>query len=898
MIKKRQMRWSQQGAHFLLLLRTRIFNDELRDMFRKRYLNFPIRIVLPAILTVFLFVATINFIILPALEESYLARKREMICELTESAWSILSIFEGQERSGRMTHEEAQAQALSHIRNMRYGPQRKDYFWINDMHPRMVMHPYRLDLEGKDISKFKDTNGKCLFVEFVHEVRKYGAGYVDYMWQWNDNPGKIVPKLSYVKGFEPWEWVIGSGIYTDEIRAEMAKSRHKVFIIGLGILFIYFLQFFHFSRQAMLINRNRKQAEEALKESETHLRTLISTIPDLIWLKDQEGVYLFCNPRFESFFGAKEKDIIGKTDYDFVDKEMADFFRKHDKVAMAKGRSNRNEEEVTFSDDEHRETLEVIKTPMYRGDGQLAGVLGIGRDITERKRAEEALLNSEKKYRNLFKNAKIGLFRTQLSDGLLLEANQRLAEMFGYDYQNELIGRFFAANLYVDPETRSHLIAKLKEKGKIKNFEARFRRKDDSIFWAQLSGTINEEERYFEGVIADITENKQAEAEKSRFEDLYSQAQKVEAIGRLAGGVAHDLNNLLTPILGYGEMVLDKFSPEDRRSRYVKQIVRAGMRARDLVRQLLAFGRKQILEYKALDINKTIEGFRQLLRRTIREDIALEIIPAPGIPTVKADIGKIEQVIMNLAVNAQDAMPDGGRLTLETAMVEIDEEYAAVHPDTQAGQYVMLAVSDTGCGMDEETRKHIFEPFFSTKGENGTGLGLSTVYGIVKQHGGNIWVYSESGKGTTFKAYLPISDEAYVEKRAREELTGDLSGSETILLVEDNKHVRDLGHAILTQQGYTVLVAENGVEALALLASYDSLVHLVLTDVVMPGMNGKELFTRAVNKQPGLRVLYMSGYTDNVIAHQGVLDEGIQFIQKPFTVKGLATRVREVLEQA
>ena len=326
------------------------------------------------------------------------------------------------------------------------------------------------------------------------------------------------------------------------------------------------------------------------------------------------------------------------------------------------------------------------------------------------------------------------------------------------------------------------------------------------------------------------------------------------------------------------------------------EILKAGFRARDLVRQLLAFSRKQTLEYRVVDMNEALTGFDKLLRRTIREDIKIEIIPSTDIRAVMADIGQIEQVIMNLAVNAQDAMPEGGRLTIETATVDLDEEYAATHPGVKPGAYVMLAISDTGCGMDDKTRGQVFEPFFSTKGKLGTGLGLSTVYGIIKQHGGNVWIYSEPGMGTTIKVYLPVSGEAHVEEETSEKTAADPKGFETILLVEDDKLVRDLAHSILKRQGYTVLVAEDGPEALTVLEAHDDPVDLLLTDVVMPEMNGRDLFDKVAEKHPDTKVLYMSGYTDNVIAHRGVLDEGTAFIQKPFNVQALAAKVREVLD--
>jgi CheY-like chemotaxis protein len=365
----------------------------------------------------------------------------------------------------------------------------------------------------------------------------------------------------------------------------------------------------------------------------------------------------------------------------------------------------------------------------------------------------------------------------------------------------------------------------------------------------------------------------------------------------LAGGVAHDLNNLLSPILGFSELLLEDTNINDSGKEKLEQIIKAGMGARDLVRQLLAFSRKQTLEYKPLLINETLIGFEKLLQRTIRENIEIKFALSPRIRPVMADISQIEQVIMNLVVNAADAMPEGGKLTIETEPAVLDENYAAHRSGVSPGDYIMLAISDTGCGMDEETRMQIFEPFFSTKGELGTGLGLATVYGIVKQHKGNIWVYSEPGMGTTFKVFLPVSVKKPFERKIIERTTADLKGSETILLVEDNKQVSNIVREILHRQGYTVLLAKNGKEAFKTLGSHNGTVHLLLTDVIMPDINGKELFIKLVQEYPALKVLYMSGYTNNVIVHHGVLDDGVQFIQKPFTTQALSIKVREVLDK-
>jgi len=387
-----------------------------------------------------------------------------------------------------------------------------------------------------------------------------------------------------------------------------------------------------------------------------------------------------------------------------------------------------------------------------------------------------------------------------------------------------------------------------------------------------------------------------AEAERERLEKQFHQAQKLESIGRLAGGVAHDLNNLLIPILGYGELLLLESTDPEQRRENVEQILKAGRRARDLVRQLLAFSRRQTLEFRLIDLNKLLTNFQKLLRRTIREDVVIRMLPAETLPLVKGDRGQIEQVVMNLAVNAQDAMPDGGTLTIETGQVELDEHYASLHDGVTPGPYVTLTISDTGTGMDSETLGQLFEPFFTTKEINeGTGLGLSTVYGIVKQHGGNVWAYSEPGLGAIFKVYLPISTESLPVGRPSPE-SQSAGGSETILLVEDNEDVRELAFAILERNGYLVLVAESGPEALLLLEDHKGPLHMILTDVVMPEMNGRQLFEKVSTIYPDAKALYMSGYNRDVIAHRGVIDAGVNFIQKPFSVKLLTTRVREVLD--
>lgn len=519
--------------------------------------------------------------------------------------------------------------------------------------------------------------------------------------------------------------------------------------------------------------------------------------------------------------------------------------------------------------------------------------LAIILDITERKRAEEALERSEQHFRSLIENA-LDIITILNSDGIIRYESPAIERVLGYKPE-ELVGQdvFDFVHSTDLPDVMKTFTERSQIVGPAPPIELRFQHKDGSWRILEVIGTNLLDDPDVAGIVVnsrDITERRQ-------LEEQFRQAQRMEAIGQLTAGIAHDFNNLLTAINGFAGLMQLELPPDDPQQESVDKILHSGRRAADLVRQLLAFSRKQVIEPRILNLNTTVAEMDKLLRRTIGEDIDLETSLDPDLWWVKVDPTQMGQIIVNLAVNARDAMPYGGRLTIETTNVVLDDDYTARHLGVEQGEYVLLAISDTGHGMSDEVKARIFEPFFTTKEMGkGTGLGLATVFGIVKQSQGYIWVYSEEGVGTTFKIYLPREGEA--TSRLTDSKVGleMLFGDETILLVEDDAAVRDLIVKVLQEQGYTLLEAQGGQEALRLATQNTNPIHLLLTDVIMPGMSGTILAEELVKSRPNLKVLFMSGYTDNAIAHYGVLDSEINFLQKPFSPTALARRVRDVLD--
>lgn len=839
---------------------------------------------------------------------------------------------------------EIKNEAVEWIDHVKYG--KDNYIFAFEYGGTYVAHV------GKNVEQqtdnnywnLKDVNGVLINQE-LERVARGGGGFVEYVWH-KPSTKKAARKLAYAEAFKPWGWVIGTGTYLDSVENEIARQENILWektklniifiVIALAIAFLVsfyramifskhlkkeFATFQHFFEKAIEKSEeidvekltydgfrnlaivgnemlaNRIKAEEAIKKRELYLGSIVETTQDGFWLVGIDGKILEVNDAYcrMSGYSAEELKQLKISDID-ANETPEEMKQRIDRII-----ENGSEifETRHLTKDGNTFNVEISITWMKKEQQRFVCFC---RDITARIQAQKEIehIGNERSFllENMI-NAFV-IFESVFDDegnfiSYRFEYINKAYESITGVLLQDVVGKTVHE---VWPETEDSWIkayGQVATTGKPLVFSM-FHEPTEKLYHCNVYRPWDTPERFCV-VFEDITELNKAENERSKLQAQLLQSQKIESVGRLAGGIAHDFNNILTGITGHIQLAQMDLSPNDPIYEMLGEINAAADRASDLTRQLLAFSRKQIIEPKIINLDDLINNMHKMLGRIIGEDIEITIEQTKNLGQIKADAGQVEQIITNLAVNARDAMPKGGKLNIKTSNVSLDDEYCKLHPNLEQGEYVKLSISDTGEGMDEETQKNIFDPFFTTKAEGqGTGLGLATAYGIIKQHGGHVEVQSEQDKGTTFEIYFPMVQEK-AEPLSRTSTFGYLpQGDETVLIVEDEPMVRNIAIKILKRLGYNIISAEDGLNALGIVRNSTVSIDLLLTDIVMPKMNGRELAEELQKDYPQMKVLFTSGYTKEVIASHGILEEGINFISKPYTPQALAKRVREVLK--
>ena len=653
----------------------------------------------------------------------------------------------------------------------------------------------------------------------------------------------------------------------------------------VGLVFLFDLYTIY---QYLLIHRIRRQ----LLEREELFHLISDNAADMIAVVDMNGRRIYNSLSYQRVLGYSPEELQASSSFEQIHPDDRERVKSAAEEARRSGIGKTLEYRLRHKNGDWL-VLESTSSVIRNEKGEPEKLVIVNRDVSERKRAEEALRRSETGFKSVVEDAPYGIYRASIA-GRFLQVNPALQKMLGYESKEDLLSKDLATTIFRHPGEYERLVELLTRTGEINDVEMEWNRRDSTPITVRCSGSRVDDENgalaYFEVFAEDVTE-------KRVLEKQLRMAQKMEAIGRLSGGIAHDFNNLLGVIIGYSRVLKRELGQSSPLFEHALEIEKAGQRAASLTKQLLAFSRQQVLTPEILNLNTLAADMEKMLPQLLGEDIAVTLILDPVLGNVKADQSQVEQVIMNLAVNARDAMPMGGKLKIETSNVQLDEAFARLHAGSKAGSYVLLSVTDTGTGMDTSTLTHIFEPFFTTKERGkGTGLGLATVYGIVKQSNGYTGVESSPGKGTSFRIYLPRHVGKSVVEEPEQYSTDELIGTETVLLVEDSEPLRKLVKTFLDSAGYRVFSADSGESALNISTTIGRPLDLLLTDVVMPGMNGRLLAEHLRPRQPGMRVLYMSGYTDSFIAGHGVLDAGTHLLHKPFTEEVFLRKVREVLD--
>ncbi len=858
--------------------------------------------IIPTFLGAALFGFAIFGFLLPKTEDMFLTQKSQMTRELVNAAWSILAFHQAREAQGLATQKQAQALALKEIRRLRYGPQGKDYFWISDTMPSMVMHPYRSDLDGSDLSSFKDPDGKRLFVEMAEMVKKQGSGFVSYGWQWQDDPKRVVPKKSFVKIFPPWGWIIGTGMYTEDVETEMAAMTRTMSLVGGWVLILVASLSFLIIMHGLKMERERAEAMQKLRESEDKFRSISDGALDGIVMMDAKGRISFWNRAAQLIFGYSGSEVMGKELHTtlaparHLDEYKAAFNRFS---VSGQGEAVGKTLELTAKRKDGSEfPIELsVSSLLFKGQWHAVGIV---RDITKRLEAQHQLTVSESNYRTVFNTSNYGIFILKQENDGVIDANQRAAEMFGYSPDE--IMKLKPEDVCSD--NPRYLVEEAWERMRmaidapLKPFEWLFRKANGEEFWAEVNlktAIINDKRRVL-AYIEDISERKRIEAEKAVLEDQLRQAQKLEAIGTLAGGIAHDFNNLLTVILGFIQVARIKMSPTYLPTGELQEVEAAGLRAQDLVSQILTYSRQSSTEKQVIDIVPLIKETLKLIGSTLPSNINIKAELDLSKALILGNGTQIQQVILNLATNAAHAMKEtGGAFKVAVSDAgEINQDILA-YAQLAKGAYYRLTIEDEGIGMDANVLGKIFDPFYSTKNQGeGTGLGLSVVMGIIKDHGGGVNVTSQPGRGSLFEILLPQFKGLEPSRQdAKAEMT---RGNGHVLLVDDQQSVLQAVSAMLAQVGYQITTMTSAQKSLAVFQQSSEIFDLVIVDYDMPEMNGLDLARGIVELAPHIPIILVSGSLEEEVAEKAKAAGVKKVLFKPLPMVDFAEIVNQVIK--
>ena len=885
--------------------RSEIFGFSTDRLFRTTSL----RIIVPVGLTFIMFVLGVFLFFIPFMEGQLMGQKRRMIKDLTDNAWSLLAQYEAEVRNGDLSLKEARKRAMNRIRKLRYGPEGKDYFWINDMQPKMVMHPYRTDLEGQDLSNYTDSNGTLVFVKFVKTVKNHAAGYVDYAWQWKDDPDRIAPKISYVRGFKPWGWIVGTGIYVEDVTREIASFSWRMMLVSSVILVVALLFALYIILESVKTERNRMRIDTKLHESEKMFRTLCEEAPFGISITSSDHHFEYLNPKFIRLFGYTKTDIPDKETWFTKAYPHKDY---REKIRSTWQNDQRDENRGLFV---KKDIARVFSVRCENGEEKIIrfGIVPLKegkqfltyQDITEESRMEAALKESEKKFMSLYDESSkaLELYRSFLlssadaivlydMDGKAQYVNRAFTDIFGWTEEEVLEGQipFLPES---ERERTMTVIRDIVTNGTpCHNHISKRLTKDGRLLDVSISASRFET---YEGEASGLFVILRDISEKKALEIQFYEAQKMESVGTLAGGIAHDFNNLLMAIQGNVSVILLNRDLDDREYDRIKNIEQYIQKGADLTKQLLGFARGGKYEVKATDLNDLIRNGITMFTQA-KKEISIHMVLGEDLWMVAVDQGQIDQVLLNLYLNAAQAMPEGGEILVNTQNLLLPQDHMRTFK-LEPGRYVKVSVADAGVGMDETIRKRIFDPFFTTRavGE-GTGLGLASAYGIIRNHGGVINVESEAGMWATVSFFLP----AIVADLSRESSSAFdrriHKGEETVLLVDDEEMILDIGTEFLEIMGYHVLTAGNGTQALQLYEEESEEIDLVILDMVMPDMTGGDCFDKLRDVKSTVKVLLSSGYSVDGQASK-ILARGCNgFIQKPFKIEQLSKKIRVILE--